>query len=104
MCMSPSSPHRPDRPAWWSRHRQVPPVEPPDGPVIGAMDEVEMERRFAAVAAGESEARDRRLAVHLQPLVQRAVPARTVEAAPGLPLLLVHAHNITPTSDCWTSK
>ena len=44
-----------------------------------------MEHRFAAVVAGESEVRDRRLAVRLQPLVQRAVPARTVEAAPGLP-------------------
>ena len=44
-----------------------------------------MEGRFAAVVAAEAESRRRRLAVHLDPLVQRAVPARAVEAAPGLP-------------------
>jgi hypothetical protein len=44
-----------------------------------------MQGRFAAVVADEGETRGRRLEVRLDPLVKRAVPARAVEAAPGLP-------------------
>lgn len=85
--MSPSSPDRPARPAWWAfrQRRTCRADEPSDAAVVGGADAAEMERRFRAVALGEAEARHRRLVVRLQPLVQRAVPVRKVEAAPGLP-------------------
>jgi hypothetical protein len=72
----------------WSRRRRSRRLGAPDGSVEPARlipaDVAELEARFAAVEADHARDRDAHVAVRLQPLVDRRVPARVVEAVPAL--------------------
>jgi hypothetical protein len=62
------------------RTRKLGLAEPPG---IDPAEVAEIDARFAAVDAEQAQHRDRRLALQLNPLVERRVPARGVEAGPG---------------------
>jgi hypothetical protein len=47
-------------------------------------DAADLDARFTAVEAEQAVERNRRLALKLQPLVDRRVPARSIERAPGV--------------------
>ena len=47
-------------------------------------DAAELDERFSAVEAEQAVERNRRLVLELQPLVDRRVPARSIERAPGV--------------------
>ena len=71
--------------AWWSRRQHPAPAPPstePEGFADG--DLAELDGAFAAAEAEEARRRDARLAVLIAPLVARRVPARIIEAVPGL--------------------
>jgi hypothetical protein len=47
-------------------------------------DTADLDARFSAVEAEQAEERNRRLARDLQPLIDRRIPARSIERAPGV--------------------
>jgi hypothetical protein len=71
----------------WRRRRSrrvgAPDLSPEPGGLAPA-DLAELDARLAAVEADHAHDRDAHVAVRLQPLVDRRVPARVVEAVPDL--------------------
>ena len=72
-------------PGWWShRHRQKPPAPDETAAGLAPGDVAELDHTFAAVESDQATVRDTRIVATLRPLVDRRVPVRVVEAAPGL--------------------
>ncbi len=59
-------------------------LEPTPSATVDPRDLVDLDARFGAIEREEAERRDAVLAVHLRPLVLRAVPVRVVEPVPLL--------------------
>jgi hypothetical protein len=73
---------------WWSSHRygrrrRTSPAFDEEA-ALAPGDLAELDDLFAAVEAEQSGARDARVALQLSTLVDRGVPVRAVEVAPGL--------------------
>jgi hypothetical protein len=76
--------------AWWALRRGQGPAgdfnrwtdDLDDLDDLDVADVAELEQRFAAVDLDEGHHRDRQLAVHLDRLIARRIPVRSVEAAP----------------------